>query len=192
MNMNIANKLTMLRVFLVPVFVLLMKLDLPYHYLWALLIFAAASLTDMLDGMLARKLNLITNFGKFLDPLADKALTVTAFITLINLGLVSDIVVIVIVIREFTVSGLRLAASSGEGVVIAASIWGKLKTVSHMAAVLFALGILSAQQLFGLAGAAVAHLYTACHVLMWLACALTVISGVQYLWAYRHAIDPSK
>lgn len=190
--MNIANKLTMLRVLLVPVFVLLMKLALPYNYLWALLIFAVASLTDMLDGMLARKLNLITNFGKFLDPLADKALTITAFICLIPLGLVSDVVVIIIVIREFMVSGLRLAASSGEGVVIAASIWGKLKTVSHMAAVLFGLGILAAAQIFGISGAYIDVLSIVCHTLMWIAAGLTVISGVQYLWAYRSAIDPSK
>ena len=190
--MNIANKLTMLRVFMIPVFVVLMKLNIPMNFLWALIIFALASLTDALDGMLARKHNLVTNFGKFLDPLADKALTVTAFIILLEHSLVSDIVIVIIVMREFMVSGLRLAASSSEGIVIAASITGKLKTISQMASIIFGIGILSANQTFTVSSELYDSLSLGCHIAMWISAALTVISGIQYLWAYRNAIDPSK
>ncbi len=190
--MNIANKLTMLRVFMIPVFVVLMKLNIPMNFLWALIIFALASLTDALDGMLARKHNLVTNFGKFLDPLADKALTVTAFIILLEHSLVSDIVIVIIVMREFMVSGLRLAASSSEGIVIAASITGKLKTISQMVSIIFGIGILSANQTFTVPSDLYDSLSLGCHIAMWISAALTVISGIQYLWAYRNAIDPSK
>ena len=128
--MNLPNKLTLLRVCLIPVFLLFVYVSaIPCHYLLALIVFAAASLTDMLDGKIARKHNLVTNFGKFLDPLADKVLVITALIVLVDLPdfRMNAIPLIIIVAREFMVSGLRLLAAE-DGVVIPAGIWGKLKT----------------------------------------------------------------
>ena len=132
--MNLPNKLTLLRVCLIPVFLLFVYVSaIPCHYLLALIVFAAASLTDMLDGKIARKHNLVTNFGKFLDPLADKVLVITALIVLVDLPdfRMNAIPLIIIVAREFMVSGLRLLAAE-DGVVIPAGIWGKLKTAFTM------------------------------------------------------------
>ena len=136
--MNIANKLTLLRVILVPFFAFFMLAGdiVPYSYLWAAVIFAVASITDTADGKIARKYNMVTNFGKFLDPLADKVLVVTALICFVELGWASAWVTAIIVAREFVVSGIRLiAAGSEKKTVIAASIWGKLKTASTMVAI---------------------------------------------------------
>ena len=127
--MNIANKLTLARVALVPVLLALMYIKVPLNFLWALLVFTAASLTDVFDGILARKRGLVTDFGKFLDPLADKVLVVAALIAFVGFGLAHPIAVILIVAREFMVSGIRLIASSSSGVVIAANRWGKIKTL---------------------------------------------------------------
>ncbi len=136
--MNLANKLTLLRVILVPFFAFFMLAGdiVPYSYLWAAVIFAVASITDTADGKIARKYNMVTNFGKFLDPLADKVLVVTALICFVELGWASAWVTAIIVAREFVVSGIRLiAAGSEKKTVIAASIWGKLKTASTMVAI---------------------------------------------------------
>lgn len=202
--MNLANKLTMARVIIVPFFVVFMLLtDIPYNYLWALVLFAAASVTDLLDGKIARKRNLITNFGKFLDPLADKILVITALICMVELGWTSAWLVAIIVAREFMVSGVRLvAANSTDNVVIAASIWGKLKTAFTMGAIvlIFAMHILEqfgliyepseTQMMMSLVPSGVQFPISAVSfVLMCLAAALTVISGVQYLWQYRHYLD---
>ena len=131
--MNLPNKLTMLRVLLIPVFVVLLLADFWGKWLdyLALAVFIIASLTDMLDGMIARKYNLITNFGKFMDPLADKLLVCSAMICLLDLGRIPAWVVIVIIAREFIISGFRLVASD-KGVVIAAGYIGKAKTVFQM------------------------------------------------------------
>lgn len=133
MSMNLPNKLTILRVILIPFFVFFMIA--PYfegygNYI-ALAIFVIASLTDMLDGKIARKYNLVTNFGKFMDPLADKLLVCSAMICLIETDQLAAWIVIVIIAREFIISGFRLIASDN-GVVIAASYWGKFKTVFQM------------------------------------------------------------
>lgn len=179
--MNLPNKLTVLRVFLIPLFLIFLFIPaIPYNLIFALIVFAAASITDALDGHIARKNNLVTNFGKFLDPLADKALVMAALVGMVELGLAPAVAVIIIIAREFMVSGLRMIAASD--VVIAAGIWGKLKTAFTMIAIvviLFLEGI-------GL------HLAWLNLTLIWIAAALTVISGVQYLWAYRKFIDPSK
>lgn len=130
--MNLPNKLTILRVILIPFFLVFLMVDgIPGGKWIALGIFVAASLTDMLDGKIARKYNLITNFGKFMDPLADKLLVCSAMIAMIDLDRIPCWVVIVIIAREFIISGFRLVASDN-GVVIAAGWWGKIKTVVQM------------------------------------------------------------
>ena len=130
--MNLPNKLTMLRILLIPVFMVFIEWDsLPGHILWAFVIFVAASLTDYIDGYIARKNNMVTDFGKFMDPLADKLLVCSALICLIELGQLPSWMVIIIVSREFIISGFRLVASDN-GVVIAASYWGKFKTTFQM------------------------------------------------------------
>ena len=137
--MNLPNKLTVLRIILVPfyIFFLLMP-GIPHHYLIALIIFAAASYTDHLDGKIARKYNMITDFGKFADPLADKIMILAALACFVQLGLTNAIVLTVIISREFMVTAMRLVASS-KGKVVAANSWGKAKTVSQIIAVLIIL-----------------------------------------------------
>ena len=129
--MNLPNKLTLFRIFLIPIFILVMLLNIPSKYLIACIIFIVASITDAMDGHIARKYNLITDFGKFMDPLADKLLVISALICMIEVGLVPAWMVIIIVARELTVSILR-AIAAADGKVIAASGGGKLKTISQM------------------------------------------------------------
>ena len=139
--MNLPNKLTLLRVFMIPLFVVLLLLqkgENPTLIYIATFIFILAALTDTLDGYIARKYNLITNFGKFMDPLADKLLVCSALICFIELDLIPAWIVLVIIAREFIISGFRLVASDA-GVVIAASKWGKFKTISQMIAVILLL-----------------------------------------------------
>ena len=168
--MNLPNKLTVLRVIMVPFFVLFMLTDLGGEAgKWiALVIFCLASLTDMLDGKIARARNLVTNFGKFMDPLADKLLVCSAMICLIPTGQLPAWVVIVIIAREFIISGFRLVASDS-GIVIAASYWGKFKTVSQMLMVIVLIADLGG--VFDMIGAA----------LIWIALILTVVSLVDYI-----------
>ncbi len=191
--MNTPNKLTLLRICLVPIFVLFLLWEqLPYHFIWALLVFVGASVTDAIDGHLARKHHLITDFGKFLDPLADKILVVSALICFVEMGLCSAVVVVIVIAREFLVSALRLVAV-GDGTVIAASIWGKLKTVSQMIAVIYILvycvvGTLlpSSWELVMTIGKWVGE------ILLWVSTVLTVISGADYLWKNRSCINSAK
>ena len=134
MSMNLPNKLTMFRVVLIPVFIVVLMSGLiaePASRYIAVVIFCVASFTDYLDGHIARKYNLVTNFGKFMDPLADKLLVCSALIALVDLGKLAGWIVIVIIAREFIISGFRLVASDN-GVVIAASYWGKFKTTFQM------------------------------------------------------------
>ncbi len=168
--MNLPNKLTVLRVLMVPFFVLFMLTDLGGEAnKWiALAIFCVASLTDMLDGKIARARNLVTNFGKFMDPLADKLLVCSAMICMIPSGQLPAWVVIIIIAREFIISGFRLVASDA-GIVIAASYWGKFKTVSQMAMII--LLILDLGGVFG----------TIELVITYVALALTVISLADYI-----------
>ena len=179
--MNLPNKLTVLRMALVPVFLVFMLVgSIPYNYVWALLIFAAASLTDMLDGQIARKRNLVTDFGKFMDPLADKILVMAAMLCFVELGWAPAVAVVIILAREFLVTSLRLIAA-GKGTVIAADKWGKIKTVFQMVWVLVAL-------LAASIGAPVWALAVR-DVLLWLSVALTVISGYNYVWKNRVCIS---
>lgn len=142
--MNLANKLTVFRIILVPIMAIIPYLNLqgdfyglPYTYFWMELIFIVASITDKLDGYIARSRNQVTTFGKFLDPLADKILVLTAMVLLVELGKIPAWIPIIVLAREFLVSGYRLLAVEKGGKVIAASIWGKLKTVTQMFALIF-------------------------------------------------------
>lgn len=174
--MNLPNKLTVLRVILIPFFVVSMMIEnganQSFRYV-AAAIFIIASLTDMLDGKIARKYNLVTNFGKFMDPLADKLLVCSALICLIQLGQLPAWMVIIIVSREFIISGFRLVAAE-QGIVIAASYWGKFKTTFQMIAVV--LMILNFEAL-----SAVTLICT------WAALILTIISLVDYI-AKNHKV----
>lgn len=141
--MNLANKLTVFRIILVPLMAIVPYLNLqgdffglPYTYFWMELIFIVASITDKLDGYIARTRNQVTTFGKFLDPLADKILVLTAMILLVELGKIPAWIPVIVLAREFLVSGYRLLAVEKGGKVIAASIWGKLKTVTQMIAII--------------------------------------------------------
>ena len=168
--MNLPNKITMLRVIMVPFFVAFMLIPgIPYGKYIAVGIFIVASLTDMLDGYIARKYNLISNFGKFMDPLADKLLVSSALICFVALHTMPAWVVIIIISREFIISGFRLVASDA-GVVIAASWWGKIKTVVQM--------VMSVVLIVDFDNPAFNILE---QVLIYLALALTVISLVDYL-----------
>ena len=191
--MNLPNKLTVMRVVMVPFFVAFMLIGaIPYNYLWALLVFAAASITDMLDGKIARKYNLITNFGKFLDPLADKILVASALICFVQRGWCSAWVTALILAREFVVSGVRLvAASSDKKVVIAAGMLGKMKTAMTMVAICVIIFMWILVQ-FGAITPEGFPIQLISDILMYIAAALTVASGVQYLYDYREFIDPTK
>lgn len=194
--MNLPNKLTMLRVLLIPFFLLFIYLKIPFHFFTALLIFTAASITDALDGKIARARNLVTNFGKFLDPLADKvlvlsALTVFVEIPEIHMGAVP---LIIISAREFMVSGLRLLAADS-GIVVAAGIWGKLKTAFTMVTIIASLAWLSLGYDLSLnipASVIFAVDDIIIPVLIWISTILTVISGGIYLKGYWHLIDSDK
>ena len=168
--MNLPNKLTILRVILIPFFVVFMLFVITGAAdKWiALVIFCVASLTDMLDGKIARKYNLVTNFGKFMDPLADKLLVCTALICLTSMNRLNVIVVLVIIAREFIISGFRLVASDN-GIVIAASYWGKFKTVSQMALIIVL--IMDLGGVWNVVGT----------VLTWVALLLTVVSLIDYI-----------
>lgn len=182
--MNLPNKLTVLRVCMIPVFLLFFYMPVPLQYIWALLIFAAASLTDMLDGRIARKYNLITDFGKFMDPLADKLLVVSAIICLMGVGFVSPLVVIVIVSREFLVTSLRLVAAP-KGIVIAADRWGKYKTVSQMVWICVSLLMLGLQD----AGVALPFADALNLILVTVVTLLTLLSGFNYLYKNRKVLS---
>lgn len=168
--MNLPNKLTVLRVLMVPFFVVFALTDLVpgYSHYIAVAIFIAASLTDLLDGKIARKYNLVTDFGKFMDPLADKLLVCSALICLVSIDRLPAWMVIVIISREFIISGFRLVASDN-GVVIAASYWGKFKTVFQMLMIIVL--FLDLGGIFDLIG----------EILTWAALILTVVSLVDYL-----------
>ena len=134
--MNLPNKLTITRIILVPIMVIIPYLNIPYPLIWADVIFIIASITDKLDGSIARKNNIVTDFGKFLDPIADKILVLAAMIILVEVNKLPAWIPIIAIFREFVVSGYRLIASTKGGKVIAASIWGKLKTVTQMIAII--------------------------------------------------------
>lgn len=195
--MNLPNKLTLLRTILVPVFLVFALIDrIPFNYTIALAVFVAASITDALDGHIARKNNLVTSFGKFLDPLADKVLVVSALAAVVDLKIISSIPLIIIVAREFMVSGLRLVTADN-GIVVAAGFWGKLKTAFTMISVVFILIYLAVSgdfEWFGFDVTDKIYKVSNCiiQVLIWISTGLTVISGLVYLKGYWKYIDADK
>lgn len=196
--MNTPNKLTVARMIATPIFMATMLINFPYHYFVSLVIFALASLTDMLDGKMARKYNLVTDFGKFLDPLADKMLTTAAYLGFMflycsvpgNYGWQLTAIVFIVLFREFMVSSLRLVTANA-GLVVAANIWGKLKTVSQMMGIITALAFYTLISDFGLT-----QIQGICDiiilVLFWISAVLCMISGVIYLNECKDYINTSK
>ena len=196
--MNLPNKLTLTRILLVPVFMIFVSLGQyitpsynPRYYLIAGLIFAVASFTDFLDGHLARKWNMVTDFGKFADPLADKLLTTVDFIYMMRDGVCSPVVLCIILAREFAVSGLRMvAAGAKDGKVIAANMWGKVKTVLQMLSIIF--------YFFGTALCwngtleSITVVVLVSILLCWLVAIVTAVSGIKYLWDNRGFINTAK
>lgn len=180
--MNLPNKLTVLRVVMVPFFVFFMLVDIiPGFTKWiALALFIIASFTDMFDGKLARKYGLITDFGKFMDPLADKLLVCSALICLVSNGKLPAWMVIIIISREFIISGFRLIASDN-GVVIAASKWGKFKTVFQMIMIGMLIGDLPFTWFKVLTT-----------IVVWIALLLTVISLIDYLYKNKEVIKKDR
>ena len=164
--MNLPNKLTIGRIICTPVFVLLYAFGL---YIPAFIVFLAASLTDLLDGRIARQYGMVTNFGKIMDPLADKILVYSAFCMFIDKGLMPGWMLIIILAREFAVSGMRTVAAS-EGKVIAAGMTGKIKTVLQMVAVHFLI-LTSYHKIIYICG----------KVLLWASLVMTVVSGAEYI-----------
>lgn len=189
--MNTPNKLTLLRVLLVPLFLaLLMIQPIPYRFTFALIVFIVASLTDFLDGHLARKNNQVTTFGKFLDPLADKVLVISAMVCFVELGLVSSVAVVIIIAREFMVTSLRLVAATTGGSVISASMIGKVKTVIQMISVITILAMLAADQFVSIGGFVDVGLVS--NILMWTSAFITVVSGIEYLIQNKTAVNTTK
>ncbi len=189
--MNLPNKLTMLRVLLIPVF---MVLAASRMWLAAGVVFALASLTDYFDGHIARKNNLVTDFGKFADPLADKLLTTTAFLYMMADGVCSPVVLVIILAREFAVSGLRMvAAGAPGGKVIAANLWGKAKTVLQMLTIcLYYLGCGIEALASKPAPTSAFFSQIAAYPLCWLVALVTAVSGIKYLWENRQFIQTAK
>ena len=204
--MNLPNKLTLTRILLVPVFMVFVSLTSlsgiadgsfqPTYYLVAGIVFAAASFTDFLDGHLARKWNMVTDFGKFADPLADKLLTTVAFIYMMRDGVCSPVVLCIILAREFAVSGLRMvAAGAKDGKVIAANMWGKVKTVLQMLSIIFyffGMSIASMSATGAEQGVRQILVISISMALCWLVAAVTAISGIKYLWDNRSFINTAK
>lgn len=169
--MNTPNKLTVLRMILVPVFMVLMMFNNFTCQMAGLLVFIVASATDWLDGYLARRDNLVTMFGKFMDPLADKMLTTAALLILMERGYISSWVLLIVLGREFVVAGIRLAAV-GEGKVIAASWWGKVKTVAQMIAIIVSIILMNIPGF---------NAYVLINVLIWISTILTLVAGIEYV-----------
>ena len=189
--MNLPNKLTVGRILLVPFFVAALLIPFPMHTLAALLLFIAASVTDLLDGKIARKNHLVTDFGKFADPLADKILVLSALLCFVQLGWCDCVAVIVVLFREFAVTSIRLIAAS-KGKVVAANIWGKVKTVTQMVAIITILVLRSAGDIVSLTIGAVPVMDTVFFIigecLIWISTVFAIISGVIYIMQNKHFI----
>ena len=186
-KMNLPNKLTLLRIILVPFVIASILIYFPFHFLVAGILFSIASITDALDGRIARRDNLITDFGKFADPLADKILVISVLVCFVKLGLCGAVPLIIIIFREFTVTSVRLVAAA-KGKVIAANMWGKIKTVSQIVAIVaiflmqFADEIMWGITSLGTVEPELFNIFNIIgQVLLWIVAVITVISGVKYL-----------
>lgn len=195
--MNLPNKLTLWRIILVPFFVAALLIPFPLHTIVALVLFIAASITDMLDGRIARKRNLITDFGKFADPLADKILVLAALLCFVQNGWCDCIAVIIVLFREFTVTSIRLIAAA-KGEVIAANIWGKVKTVTQMVAIITILVFRAAYDIIvpllpqlpdSITSGINQWLFLGGETLIWISTVFAIISGVIYVKQNYHFIS---
>ncbi|QAT40216.1 CDP-diacylglycerol--glycerol-3-phosphate 3-phosphatidyltransferase [Clostridium sp. JN-9] len=181
--MNLANKLTVIRIFLVPIFLIFIAVqDIPYGTTIATIIFIIAALTDKLDGYIARSRNQVTRFGKFMDPLADKLLVTSALVSLVELHIIPGWAAMIIIAREFAVTGLRTIAAA-DGIVIAASWWGKIKTVTQIIAITIALVNLNYENII------LSKLTT---LTMTIAIIITIISGVDYFVKNKQVMATDK
>lgn len=181
--MNLANKLTMLRIFLVPIFLIFIAFKgIPYGRSIATTVFVIAALTDRLDGYIARSRNQVTKFGKFMDPLADKLLVTSALVSLVEFKMIPTWVAMIIIAREFSVTGLRSIAAS-EGIVIAASWWGKVKTVIQIVAIILALITMNYD---------IEILEYLTYISMTLAVIITIVSGIDYFMKNRSVLNGDK
>lgn len=194
--MNLPNKLTVLRIAIVPVMIAVLLIGFPHHYLVSGLLFGIAALTDFFDGRIARKRNLITDFGKFADPLADKILVISALVCFAELHFTSSVVAIVVLFREFAVTSIRLVAASN-GKVVAANMWGKAKTVSQIIAISVTFALQYIAELMSMSIIPVsADIFNQCtlvfyivgNVCLWISAALALISGIIYIKDNREFI----
>lgn len=188
--MNVPNALTITRIVLTPVVLAAYMLNFPAHFLVATILYFIAGMTDFFDGKIARSKNLITNFGKFADPLADKMLTTAVYLALISNGYCNIWILFIILFREFGISSIRLVAAA-QGVVIPANMWGKVKTFSMMIFTGFIYLLLSLQFDFGILPETF-PLHTLSSVLLWITAIVTAISGVTYIIEGAKVIDFSK
>lgn len=192
--MNLPNKLTVGRIILVPFFVAALLANFPLNNAVALIIFIAASLTDMFDGKIARKNGLVTDFGKFADPLADKILVLAALLCFVQLGICDCVAVIIVLFREFSVTSIRLIAAS-KGKVVAANMWGKAKTVSEMIAIIAVIAMQIVLELpevglnFINAATFEPIFFVVGEILIWISVVFTIISGVVYIIQNRQFIS---
>ncbi len=196
--MNTPNKLTLARMIATPIFMVVMLIGFKYHYTVALVLFALASVTDAIDGHMARKYNMVTDFGKFMDPLADKMLTTAAYLgfmyifgfTVFSWHMVA--ITFIVLFREFAVSSIRLVAVTAGGKVVAANMWGKCKTVSQMVGIVFALAVFAVNEFVSIPYEILIILITVIIALFWLSAALCAISGAIYIWDGRKFISNAK
>lgn len=196
MKLNTPNKLTVARIIITPLYLALILWEtLPHRFLIATLVYSIAAITDAIDGKLARKNNQITNFGKLLDPIADKILTTSALLAFMQMGLCNIWIVMIVLTREFTVASIRMIAAA-DGVVIPANFWGKLKTVSQMT---FTIVIMLLGELYSILAIyspvwydKMPSLALISNILLWITAILTVISGVIYVLDSKKVIDYTK
>lgn len=194
--MNLPNKLTILRILIVPFMILALLFDFPHHFLVAGLLFGAASLTDFFDGKIAREKNLITDFGKFADPLADKIMVISCLVCFVAMKLCDPVLLIIVLFREFSVTSIRLVAAS-TGKVIAANIWGKVKTVSQIIAIVAVFVFQYFLELckFGvfpiskeITDTLSVYLNIGGMILLWISTIFTIISGIIYIKDNKNCI----
>lgn len=196
MKLNVPNMLTIARFFITPVFLAIILMEnLPHKFLIACIVFSIGAITDAVDGHLARKNNQITNFGKFLDPIADKVLTTSALLAFMDMGLCNVWIVMIVLLREFVVASIRMMAATN-GVVIPANIWGKIKTVSQMT---FTIIIMLLGEVYYIIGNVNTEIFSKLpslsiisNSLLWITAILTVVSGVIYIKDSIKVIDYTK
>ena len=192
MKLNLPNIITIARIIITPVFLaVILAESLPHRFLIACIIFSIAAISDAVDGHLARKNNQITNFGKFLDPIADKVLTTSALLAFMSMGLCNIWIVMLVLTREFAIASVRMIAASG-GVVIPANIWGKIKTVSQMVFTILIMLLAEIWEIFAHAEVKLPDLSMISNGLLWITAILTVVSGAIYLKDSKKIIDFTK